>query len=519
MPLTLRGLLTLPGLDLKVQAGAANLDREVRCAHATELDDPTPWLTGGELILTTGWQKVADDPSWASYIERLDAAGAAALGFGLGVAHASIPLGLLRGAEQSGFPLLSVPLALPFIAIVRAVAERLAEDRMAEVRKTLDNQTWMIRTAAERGVAGVIADFAQLVCGAVVVTDPNLKVRIAEPPDNVPLLESVSTLLGQSKWWRGRGGASVSDAAGQLTVQTVESASETRGYVAVATATPLTPMQRILLNQVTALVALEWRQPPQLRERDNGLRAVLLELALDGALTGRQVRRHACHFGFAKADDVVAVSVTTSLPVDAAARLTYEALTRLDCPFLACTGPDEVLVVTTAQWWRQAIDELLARLKAAPDPGVSVGIGTPKGWGGLARTVQQARQASDAGHARHLERVEFQNMGVFGILLGTRPSATLTELADGMLESLDDYDRGGGELVTSLNAFLQHNGHWEAAAAALGIHRHSLRYRIHKIEKLTGRSLDSSTNRTEFHIAIIAREFVHNMAHVEPPPP
>ena len=47
----------------------------------------------------------------------------------------------------------------------------------------------------------------------------------------------------------------------------------------------------------------------------------------------------------------------------------------------------------------------------------------------------------------------------------------------------------GDELVRSLDVFIEHNGHWEKAAAALYCHRHTLRYRIRRIEQLTGRRL------------------------------
>ena len=47
----------------------------------------------------------------------------------------------------------------------------------------------------------------------------------------------------------------------------------------------------------------------------------------------------------------------------------------------------------------------------------------------------------------------------------------------------------GGELMRSLEAFIECNGQWEAAARRLYCHRHTLRYRIRKIEELTGRDL------------------------------
>ena len=53
----------------------------------------------------------------------------------------------------------------------------------------------------------------------------------------------------------------------------------------------------------------------------------------------------------------------------------------------------------------------------------------------------------------------------------------------------------GGELLESLQSFLQHNARWETAAAQLFVHRHTLRYRMRKVEELTGRDLSSSFDR------------------------
>ncbi len=66
----------------------------------------------------------------------------------------------------------------------------------------------------------------------------------------------------------------------------------------------------------------------------------------------------------------------------------------------------------------------------------------------------------------------------------------------------------GGELLRSLEAFLEHNGQWEGAARELYCHRHTLRYRIRRVEELTGRDLSSARDRIEFWLALRARELV-----------
>ena len=52
--LTVRDIAELPGLSLAVAAGSEGLGNEIRWLHVSELADPTPWLEGGELLLTTG---------------------------------------------------------------------------------------------------------------------------------------------------------------------------------------------------------------------------------------------------------------------------------------------------------------------------------------------------------------------------------------------------------------------------------------------------------------------------------
>jgi purine catabolism regulator len=59
-----------------------------------------------------------------------------------------------------------------------------------------------------------------------------------------------------------------------------------------------------------------------------------------------------------------------------------------------------------------------------------------------------------------------------------------------------------------LEAFIENNGQWERAARELYCHRHTLRYRIHRVEQLTGRDLTRARDRIEFWLALRGRELV-----------
>ena len=54
MTTTVADLLAIDELRLGLVAGADGLDRPIRWAHVSELKDPTRFLRGGEVLLTTG---------------------------------------------------------------------------------------------------------------------------------------------------------------------------------------------------------------------------------------------------------------------------------------------------------------------------------------------------------------------------------------------------------------------------------------------------------------------------------
>src|SRR4051794_35365908 len=96
-------------LGLKVSAGGESAsEHEIRWVHMTELLDPTPWLSGGELLLTTGIPLENADKQ-RKFVKRLVDAGVAGLGFGIGFDHDKIPKALLAEAKEHRFPVFEVP--------------------------------------------------------------------------------------------------------------------------------------------------------------------------------------------------------------------------------------------------------------------------------------------------------------------------------------------------------------------------------------------------------------------------
>ncbi len=134
MELTVASLIDELGLELASGHDAAQA--HVRWVHSTELSDPTPWLRGGELLLTTGIQ--LDGPkSQRELIERLADHRIAGLGFGTGFKHKRMPAALVTAARKRSFPLFEVPYELPFIAITERAFAQLVNERYEMLQRNM----------------------------------------------------------------------------------------------------------------------------------------------------------------------------------------------------------------------------------------------------------------------------------------------------------------------------------------------------------------------------------------------
>jgi DNA-binding PucR family transcriptional regulator len=149
---TLADLVGEASLELQCAYPAAGLDRPVRWAHSTELLDPSPYLSGGELVCTVG-TAVTGDETARRFVDAVAAVGASGICFGTGDVHDSVPEALLAACRAHALPLLVAPLGRPFMAISEWIADRRADAdahaRTAELRAA-ERTGELITLVAER---------------------------------------------------------------------------------------------------------------------------------------------------------------------------------------------------------------------------------------------------------------------------------------------------------------------------------------------------------------------------------
>ncbi|GGU45557.1 hypothetical protein GCM10010211_06790 [Streptomyces albospinus] len=561
MPHTLASLVNHTSLKLTVLAGEDRLDVPVRWAHASELIDPVPYMEGGELLLITALKLDAADPDTASrYVRRVSEAGVVGLGFAVGVNYECVPQALVDAARQQHLPLLAVPRRTPFIAISKAVSAAVAADQYRAVTAGFAAQRELTRAAlGAEGPAELLARLAAHLDGWAALYDASGAVVAAAPDWAARRAARLAEDVARLRERPAPASAVLSDTDGddRVELQSLGTGRRARGVLAVGTAAPLGTAERYAVHSAVALLTLTTERSRALQDAEQRLGAAVLKMLLAGepdharAVAGRlygglldapfrvlvaepvpadnQPPSPKLSTPFGQGDPhaqggppsprgTVPPPVLDALAdaLDAAAARTGEALLAVpDAGRLTALVADGGAAADACAEFAAATE---ARLGPQPRPrgrsardgagrdaeGLAVGVSAPTGPMATATAYRQAEQALSVARRRGRALVEHEDVAA-GSVLPLLADDAVRAFADGLLRALREHDATGrGDLVASLRAWLARHGQWDAAAADLGVHRHTLRYRMRRVEEILGRSLDDPDVRMELWLALKA---------------
>jgi purine catabolism regulator len=345
MPLTVGDLLKTPGLPLKAVAGLKGLDHPIRWVHVSELDDPTPWLKGGELLLVTGMGIGSTPARQRAYVNRLVETGLAGLGFGLGFSHQRVPKALVEAAEAVSFPVFEVPYVLPFIAITEAVFTRLVAEQYDLLSRSLEAEHTLTRAVLEgQGPEGVVSSLTSVVGGWAILLDLHGAVVSSTPATAKSYARRIWGELQSSRPEGIHFSLSLVDRGQNIAVQPVSSQGRVEAYLAVGKKEALTQFDRIVSSHAIGLLAIELAKVRAVSETERRLRGDALEQILSASLSAGETRRLLERLGFDLSRPVAAVACSSADSAEDLAEACEEAMTRRTDAFL-CSARDGVVVV------------------------------------------------------------------------------------------------------------------------------------------------------------------------------
>ncbi|MGW0018200.1 PucR family transcriptional regulator [Rhodococcus sp. NPDC003382] len=490
----LQDVLDTPGLGIRLLHGdAAALARPVHRACTTDMPDPTRYVSAGSLVFTgLVWRRAPEDSE--VFVAHLARAGVAAVAAGEALLG-EVPADVVDACARHGLPLLAVPDDVPFSTVLEHLTRQWSSARMDRLQTGLARQRRLLAAFADGHALGellarvcrefdvpawVFSATGTLVAGndelGESVIDACCDVALsaprfpAETPDGYTVLPVGSALRDRTTAWflvLGSAAARSEDCVDAFTelatvaaLERVRREDRLRAAWDTADARGVADAAGAAHPAGTPLVAVVVeRTPAATPEQHVALRAVVSD-ALPSCVTG----------------------------IDAAGRTVA---------VVAGTESDVVAVL------QRRLGRLAPVLAGAR---IAVGVsGTCAGEsidGGIRSAESAAAIArGDTGPVS----VRAADLDSAVGLLSAVPDRVRRAFADRTLGQVLDYDRRTrAGLMTTLEAFLDCDGSWRRTADRLHLHPNTVRYRIGRVEALTGRNLAHIGDRLDVFLAVRA---------------
>ncbi|WP_433506683.1 PucR family transcriptional regulator [Pseudonocardia halophobica] len=503
----LRDLVGRFDLKLRLLHGdAAALERPVRWVYTTDLPDPGRYLSGGELVISgLVWRTAEADTE--RFVGALARAKVAALAAGAAVFH-GIPDDVVEACRRHDVPLLEVPEEVSFAAVTEYVVGSVTAARGDRLAVTVGRQRQLLAAVASGlGLDELTAQVGAaigLTCRVFTATGRAL----AAGPESLPPAEldaAVRTFLTADRLPAVTPGPA-------RTVFPVGPSSELRPtswFVAVDGARPDWDQETVeAVGELVAIAALDRAR------RSEGLRLArdiaddAIALVAEGAGERPELPVRLRQAGLDPSAPLAVAVAGFSGPgrVETARSVLVDAAAHLGPPVV---GTHEGLAVALVPGDTAVLDAALARL----EPGfaaekLAVGVSRPAALAALTGALQEAVHARTLAQQRPgaVAVVTASEVTSHVALLAAVPDDVRRTFADRVLRPVLAYDeRNAAGLLETLEAFLDCSGSWSRAAERLHLHVNTVRYRIGRVEELTGRSLADFPDRVDLFLALRSR--------------
>lgn len=524
----IRDVLALEDLQaagVRVVAGEQHLGREVLWVHTGEIPDIAKYLSGGEVLLTAGTGLGSASVERRRYVRELASVGVAAVIVELGRSLREIPNEMIEEAERHGLVLVELEQEVPFIRVTRAVHTSLvnrAYEALARATEIEEALTQLILDGAS--LDAVMAFLADQLGNPALLEDAGRRVvaygRAAGPIG--PTLRSWREHSRDRAHQDPSVAARIAETNPRCIWTSVALKGEIWGRLHVLEADrPFDDLARLTVSRAAATIALHLMSERGTHVSEAAEQMLVADVVQpNGRVDPREFLDKATGLGVDLQGELVVLSMNSG---ERGAKFreepdNSEILQLLRQGMRAAKWPavvgmvDYHAVAVAKAHPNVELRDLAARLLRVFPAGTHIGLSKRTRPALLPQAFSEARAAAQLGPGASEGFIHFyDDLALYRLLAPLAPGPELGHFVESELGPLIAHDQEhASELVRTLDAYLQANGSKTTAAQILHLQRRSIYYRIEKIERLLGRSIDSPTHRARLFVALRANELLES---------
>ncbi|OEH93626.1 PucR family transcriptional regulator [Bacillus solimangrovi] len=525
--ITIKEMLNLPLFQsMKCVAGKHGQENLVRWLVTLELLDDIDHLQEGELLLTTAYDLHSHPEMKHNLIQKLSQQKLSGIMIQTGYYLEHIPDELIQAAEHLQFPIIEIPKTIPFSSITRSVHQQIMNSQFTQLKYS--QEVYEVLTEIAKNNEGLIS-FAQsissLIQADIAFFDNNFNKLCSAISHFTTDMTSIQQIIIEESFDQLDHDDIRQHALTEnetLIIKKIHSQESIYGYLIAIREEPLTQLEEIAVNHTATIAALEFIKLLKLEEKDIQLKADFLELVLTGNYEDDLTvysKAEALGYNLTPNDTCVAILKFDNLPTDNEERKKTEhhvqqlILKQLQDhaiePLFKRMDQQLVMLLTNYYPHRVSIQEMLENVSmqilGTYEMTLSIGIGNYyHHFHDYRYSYKEAQEALYIIKSvwKNNKCLHYGELGLYKLLL---PLLENKPLIQDYYESILGGVIQNEKLLETLYVYLE-DMRMNNAAETLFIHRHTLKYRINKIEELTKRRFDKFQDRVELELALIIHQ-------------
>ncbi|MFZ5897951.1 MAG: PucR family transcriptional regulator [Bacillota bacterium] len=544
MTLSVREALSTTALQYgRLVAGKTGLDNDIRWVTIVEVLEDAGRLAEGEFLITTAYGLDAEPGKKARFVESLAARRLSGVAVLTGFYLPEVTPDLIEEADKYGLPLIELPSFLNFSDITQSILHKIVHSKydLLDFSENIHQELLQLLLSS-KGFPSIAELLAERTGGSVTICDQQWQILARTKHTSIPDIQQCDRDIVDAF----QSGA-LMKALQQREVVHFESFCD--GVPIINTAVPVsandkiygfiiltkllnafTELDRISIGHAAMVCGLEFLRIKSVEEAEWRMQGDFLEEILSGKWLKVPMiveKGRSMGYDFSKPHSIFVSKICTPIADEALMREhlreLYETAKQVfaesNIKVLPKLRHDSlVLLLEGESLSKDKLTPIVQKLRTvwktkAPTIKTVMGIGTPRTViDQLAKCADEADMALNFGQSLNLcDQVCFyEDLGIFHWLIKLHEAKVdLKSMAEKVLGNLIEYDRKhGSRLLETLETYLTLNQNMQQTASALFIHRHSLKYRLSRIEAKTGLSLKDYNHRTQLQLAIYIHKFL-----------